>query len=130
MVYSPSGDRWYDSGASLTHQRWLSASADFYGKVTITGSHNEPSDSAEQYDPETNTCTQFPNLNVGRYDHAMVNLKGKLFVIGGKSKSQVLSSVEMFDRNRFKWKTVSPLKTAREGLAATEFNVCGYALTH
>jgi hypothetical protein len=80
-------------------------------------------DSVEQYDPESNTCKSFPNLLVGRHWHALVNLNETLYAIGGYNSGKALVDVEKFDKNSNKWQAVSPLKTARWGLAGSILEV-------
>ena len=74
-------------------------------------------DSVEQFDPQTNTWTALPNLRVARYSHSLVNMDGRLYVIGGYSKVQLLSSVERYDAETKTWTNQPTLNTARQGLA-------------
>jgi len=121
-VYTPSSDNWYNV-ATLSHKRSGAAAAVWNNTVIVAGSGWKPMDSVEQYDPESNTCKSFPNLLVGRCYHALVNLNETLYAIGGWTGSKALVDVEKFDKNSNKWQAVSPLKTAREGLAASILEV-------
>ena len=75
-------------------------------------------DSVEQFDPQTNTWTALPNLLVARDSHSLVNMDGRLYVIGGEdSNYQELSSVERYDAETKTWTNQPTLNTARKGLA-------------
>jgi N-acetylneuraminic acid mutarotase len=121
-VYTPSSDNWYNV-ATLSHKRWGAAAAVWNNTVIVAGSYYDPKDSVEQYDPESNTCKSFPNLLVGRCAHALVNLNETLYAIGGSNSGKALVDVEKFDKNSNKWQAVSPLKTARYGLAGSILEV-------
>jgi N-acetylneuraminic acid mutarotase len=121
-VYTASSDNWYNV-ATLSHKRWGAAAAVWNNTVIVAGSRFDPKDSVEQYDPESNTCTSFPNLLVGRRYHALVNLNETLYAIGGWTGFKALVDVEIFDKNSNKWQAVSPLKTARRGLAGSKLEV-------
>lgn len=121
-MYTPSSDNWYNV-ATLSHKREGAAAAVWNNTVIVAGSAWNPMDSVEQYDPESNTCKSFPNLLVGRYWHALVNLNETLYAIGGWTGSKALVDVEKFDKNSNKWQAVSPLKTARWGLAGSILEV-------
>lgn len=122
-MYTPSSDNWYNV-ATLSHKRSGAAAAVWNNTVIVAGSLYNPMDSVEQYDPESNTCKSFPNLLVGRYHHALVNLNETLYAIGGRNyDNKALVDVEKFDKNSNKWQAVSPLKTARYGLAGSILEV-------
>lgn len=83
----------------------------------------------EQYDPETNSCTVLSRLKECRHSHALVNLNGTLFVIGGETFKGITETVEVLKPGEKVWKDGEPLKIARKGLASTIFQV-STALRH
>ena len=83
-------------------------------------------DSVEQFDPQTNTWTALPNLLVARDSHSLVNMDGRLYVIGGWDGEQALSSVERYDEETKTWTNQPTLNTARQGLACATCAVSCY----
>ena len=51
------------------------------------------------YDPDTNTWSQLPDMNIARFGHSLVSLHGRLYAIGG----DCVDSVEVFDPNNNMW---------------------------
>ena len=49
------------------------------------------------YDPDTNTWSQLPDMNIARFGHSLVSLHGRLYAIGG------VDSVEVFDPDNNTW---------------------------
>ena len=47
------------------------------------------------YDPDTNTWSQLPNMNISRTCHSLVSLQGRLYAVGGYD----VDSVEVFDND-------------------------------
>ena len=85
-------------------------------KIFVAGgvSRAKSLNSSEMYDISTNKWQLFQFLNVPRYFGSMVQLSGKLYVLGGLKKSNVNElSVECFDTAEDKWiqKTTIPVKS-------------------
>ena len=57
--------------------------------------------SGDCYDPETNTWSQMPNMNIARRGHSLVSLHGRLHAIGGCHHDG--DSVEVYDPNSQTW---------------------------
>jgi hypothetical protein len=68
-----------------------------YGKVLVLGGYWQGAlDSAEIYDPSSNTWTPAASLALPRYNHTAVRLTGnQILVIGGSSQG-VLSDTEIY----------------------------------
>ena len=49
------------------------------------------------YDPDTNTWSRLPDMNIARAAHSLVSLHGRLYAIGG------VDSVEVFDPDNNTW---------------------------
>ena len=80
---------------------------------------------SEMYDISTNEWQLFQCLNVPRYFGSMVQLNGKLYVLGGINKDDLNEpSVEYFDTAEDKWiqKTTIPVKSI--SLADNSFIRC------
>lgn len=80
--------------------------------------------SVEQYDLSSNSWTSMPQLIEERSQFSLVNLKGILLAIGGRSGDRnLLNSVERFDVNENKWELATSLLTTRSDFAATTLKV-------
>ena len=56
-------------------------------KIYVTGGSDddyESMSSVDCYDPDTNTWSQLPNMNIPRCGHGLVSLDGRIYAIGGK----------------------------------------------
>ncbi len=125
LAYVPTSDKCYKL-ATLTNQRLCAAAVNWNNTVVIAGGWecNEEWNSVEQYDPNSNTFNSMPNLLVGRWCFGLVNLNGTLYAIGGWTKnSEPTAKVEKLEKDTNKWQAVSPLNTARHGLAASALQV-------
>ncbi len=124
LAYVPTSDKCYKL-ATLTNQRWGAAAVNWNNTVVIAGGYqcNEEWNSVEQYDPNSNTFNSMPNLLVGRCWFGLVNLNGTLYAIGGWTKDKWSAKVEKLEKDTNKWQAVSPLNTARSGLAASALQV-------
>ncbi|CAF4020157.1 unnamed protein product [Adineta steineri] len=92
------------------------------GKILVIGGFNGSSahNSAELYDPSTNTWTMMANMSVGRGDHtATTLLNGKVLVVGGWHISGYINSVELYDPLTNNWTVVANITDARSVHTAT-----------
>ena len=65
-------------------------------KIYVTGGYaGQPMSSVDCYDPDTNTWSQLPNMNISRTCHSLVSLQGRLYAVGGYD----VDSVEVFDND-------------------------------
>ena len=117
-VYDCNTDSWRSAAPSNNKHSYTAAVA-WNGTVVVAGGDFPMTDSVEQFDPQTNTWTALPNLLVARSHHSLVNMDGKLYVIGGLGSDgkQVLSSVERYDAETKTWTQLATLGTARRRLA-------------
>ena len=118
-VYDCNTDSWRSAAPSNNKHSYTAAVA-WNGTVVVAGGY-PMTDSVEQFDPQTNTWTALPNLLVARCYHSLVNMDGRLYVIGGLGSDsdgeQVLSSVERYDAETKTWINQPTLNTARKDLA-------------
>ena len=73
-----------------------------------------------------NWSEEVPCMNVKRFSHSAVELKGKIFVVSGCNEgSGKLSSVESFNPNTKKWTPENPMNTSRDnyGLVAFQYKI-------
>jgi N-acetylneuraminic acid mutarotase len=88
------------------------------GQVLVAGGYNNDSlDSAELFDPVTNTWSAVPRLTTRRDSHTATLLQnGQVLVVGGyvyDGSAFALDSAELFDPVTKTWSTVGGLTTAR-----------------
>ena len=61
------------------------------------------------YDPDTNTWSQLPNMNIPRCGHGLVSLDGRIYAIGGKGDiiwrlgGYNVDSVEVYNADDNTW---------------------------
>jgi len=92
------------------------------GSVLVAGGSPSATvgNTAERYDPATDTWTNTGNLSVGRANHALVSFSGGgAMAIGGNGASGFLHAVERFDAATSSWAPAAPLTTARANHTAT-----------
>ena len=125
-LYDPALNTWSPAGRLTTARFYFTATLLPCGKVLVAGGFNYESfpralDSAELYDPETNTWAPAGNLNWARSSHTMTLLtSGKVLVAGGYDyNSARLDSAELYDPMSNAWSTAGSLANARGNHTAT-----------
>ena len=91
------------------------------GKVLIAGGwfNGIWLNTAELYDPASETWTPTGNLGVGRQRHKATLLQnGKVLVVGGEDSSVNLDSAELYDPATGSWTPTGNLSTARNRFTA------------
>ena len=78
--------------SNMTMGRKNAACSTFEGRIVVTGGEGGEI-SAEMYDHIDDTWSMLPNMNHRRTYHTMVDVRDKLFVVGGSS----VNNVEVFD---------------------------------
>ena len=69
-------------------------------KIYVTGGEDGGvMSSVDCYDPDNNTWSQLPDMNIARVGHSLVSLHGRLYAIGGYG----VDSVEVFDPDNNTW---------------------------
>ena len=70
-------------------------------KIYVTGGRDglQHMSSVDCYDPDTNTWSRLPDMNIARVGHSLVSLHGRLYAIGGYG----VDSVEVFDPDNNTW---------------------------
>ena len=76
---------------------------------------------AEVYDPVTNSWNQIANMICSRYQPACTAMDGKLYVCGGSKDKRPLSSCESYDPVTKSWESLPNMKTSRTFAAAVCF---------
>ena len=93
FVYNMKSDRWTQI-ADMNNERLCGVCTVYEGRIVVSGGNNFIGlKSVEAYDHYENKWTFLPDMNEVRYDHALVSMGNKMFVIGEFKKS----TCEMFD---------------------------------
>jgi hypothetical protein len=84
------------------------------GKVLVAAGHpTSNSNTAEFYDPATDTWTLTPNLNTARGDHAASILSSGEVLVTGGYMSSVTNTTEAYNPTTNTWVVKAPLNVAR-----------------
>ncbi|WNG50510.1 kelch-like protein [Archangium minus] len=112
-LYEPETRTWRFAAPLATSRKGgLTATLLHSGKVLVAGGET---DTAELYDPATDTWTPTGKMNASRYKHTATLLpSGKVLVIGGG-----WSSTELYDPATNTWTPAAPLKEYLSGHTAT-----------
>ena len=121
-IYNQVKDLWYTT-APMNNKRLYSAAVEWNGTVVVTGGFDPVTASVEQFNPKTNQWTALPDLQVARYNHALVNINNCLYAIGGYNGQVILSSVERYNAASMLWQIVFTLLTARHAFACAKLKV-------
>ncbi len=110
---------------------WRAAALD--GTIYLTGGGNSGGSGFPgviAYDPGTGVFdASVPDFNVGRHSHALVQLGGRLWAVGGANPTLGrLASVESWAPGESAWRDESALNDARSGLAAAVLDGAIYAI--
>ena len=119
------------------------AAATLEGKIYVVGGFEKPrlgnvmnfaiTPSVEVYDPETDTWASKAPLPVGFHHIGIGVVGGRLYVIGGYSKSgfsvwNPVATVYAYDPLMDSWTERAPMPTARGALSVTEYGGKLYAI--
>ena len=70
------------------------------------------------YDPQVDAWTELASMSITRQHHASIAVDGKLYVFGGFSAGELLSTAEVYDPASDSWAQGSSLTSARGGVVA------------
>jgi len=124
-LYRPAVDEFLPIANQMHDPRYLhTATALNDGTVLITGGLNEQGDtldSAETFDPVTQTFTATDAMSAARLAHVAVKLAdGKVLIAGGDSNGTALSSAEIYDpMSRTFHPTADEMHVPRDSAAAS-----------
>jgi N-acetylneuraminic acid mutarotase len=125
-LYDPATGTWRVTG-SLNVPRYLcSTTLLANGKVLVAGGYGDrfpPSfgitDTAEIYDPATETWSMTGRLNSPRAWHAATLQSSRVLILGGANGTSALDSAEIYDPETETWNPTERLVAARYGPTAT-----------
>ena len=138
----PNKGSWH-TAASMPTKRTEVAAATLDGKIYVVGGFEKPrlgnvmnfaiTPSVEVYDSETDTWTSKAPLPVGLHHIGIGVVGGRLYVIGGYSKSgfsvwNPVATVYAYDPSMDSWTERAPMPTARGALSVTEYGGKLYAI--
>ena len=134
-IYDPETGAWSPAGSLGVRRFFPSATLLADGRVLVTGGSGDvgevgagsrfrPVNSAELYDPVTNTWSPTGDMISARYGHTSTLLpNGKVLVAGGLESFEInhpaLRSAELYDPATGIWTSTGDLITARGGSTAT-----------
>ena len=133
----------WHTAASMPTKRTEVATATLEGKIYVVGGFEKPrlgnvmnfaiTPSVEVYDPETDTWASKAPLPVGLHHIGIGVVGGRLYVIGGYSKSgfsvwNPVATVYAYDPSTDSWTERAPMPTARGALSVTEYDGKLYAI--
>jgi hypothetical protein len=140
LEYTPSSDSW-SSRSNMITARGLSTVATVSDKIYVIGGYksnrcpgggggcpHDITDVNEVYDPFNNSWTSKTPIPTPRTMATSAVVKGKIYVIGGKTSSDPSSDgtptniVEEYDPSTDTWTTRAPMPTARFSIAAVVKN--------
>jgi transcriptional regulator with XRE-family HTH domain len=124
-LYDPKNDIWFSSGNLMTHRYGHVAVRLLDGTVLVAGGRTENHDqnvdfsitnSAELYDPNTNTWAPLPSMNFERADFTAALLPGgSVMVIGGRRKNGDLTpTTEIYSLKTRSWLLGTSMNFARQ----------------
>ncbi len=137
-AYDPGTNTWTTLAPMPTPTWRMAATAGPDGRIyvfggdTIVGGSAVYLNTAEAYNPATNTWTSLAPMSTARFvPSAAAGPDGHIYAVGGYNTTNgLLNSVEAFDPSTGTWSAVASLATARyEMAAATDLNGNIYAIS-
>jgi N-acetylneuraminic acid mutarotase len=136
-VYDIEKNSW-DTCASIPTARVWHAACVLDGKIYVLGGVPafqrvdtiSPYTLVERYDPESDTWDTCAPMPTGRWSLAACSVNGKIYAIGGYSKTTTYSLVEVYDPVADQWSNKQPMNFPRGemGLTARKgeiYAICG-----
>jgi N-acetylneuraminic acid mutarotase len=134
-VYDPSTNTWSTTTpagqplATMVTARYAFGAATVNGQIYAIGGNvnGVTTNSAEAYNPSTNTWSEVFFPPTSRQNLAAATLNGKIYAVGGDSVGNNPSpnagtTVEVYDTSSKTWSQAASLLTAHDGTAATDAN--------
>lgn len=132
-IYDPATDRW-DPGPALSVGRKafgavaLGRTIYAIGGATAPEASGAATDLVEALDTATGRWRRLAPLAAPRAGHAVVELGGSIYAIGGYRDGAEVGTVEVYDPASDRWTPRVPLPTPRRDLAAAQLGGKIYAL--
>lgn len=129
-IYDPTADSW-TSGPTLPFGRSAFRAIAVGDTIYIFGGasvEQAASDSVQALDTKTNQWRTLAPLPVPLVGHAVVELDGMIYVLGGSSQGTAVGAAYAYMPATNTWRTLAPLPTPRDNLAAAVLNGQIYAL--
>ncbi|MFO0755207.1 MAG: kelch repeat-containing protein [Byssovorax sp.] len=127
-LYDPINNVWQASGSFSGSRAFHTAQIITTGantnKVLIAGGYNNSAtNTANLFDPATNTWSIASGMSTSRYYHSMTNLpSGKILVAGGWNGGSYYASTEIYDPLTSLWSAGPSMSYTRYGHTATLLN--------
>jgi hypothetical protein len=129
-IYDPALDLWTD-GPKMTSGRSSFRAVAIGRTIYVFGGASVETfgiATAEALDTTTGEWRTLPPLPTPRFGHAVVELNGLIYVIGGYSGGKGIGTVNTFDPATNAWRTVDSLPNPRYNLSAVALDGKIYAL--
>lgn len=129
-IYDPATDRW-SSGPALTAGRSSFRAAVLGSTIYVFGGASAERfgiDTVEALDTLTGKWRQLDPLPTPLFGHAVVELGGKIYVIGGYNGGKGVGTVYTYEPTTNAWRQAASLPTPRYNLAAVTLGGKIYAL--
>ena len=115
---------WTMTGSMIQGRNYHTATVLDDGKVLVVGGTGEPRDnninSAELFDPVTETWSPTGSINIARRYHTATLLSnGQVLVTGGGDETTVINTAELYDPLTGQWTRTGDMIDSRSGHAAT-----------
>lgn len=124
--YDPTTNTWTAAGTMATTRENHTATLLPDGRVLVAGGYTEccstliTLNSAELYDPGTNTWSSAGSMAVSRADHTATLLaNGKVLIAGGDGGGGAMSSADLYDPGTNTWSAAASMSTPRQLHTAT-----------
>ncbi len=138
-MYDPNTNTWVRKASMNTARAYFSVEV-VNGKIYAFGGCSSNSskvyelNTAEQYDPETDTWTFIEPMNLGRHYHKSVVLNNKIYIIGGQTSNSGNTGyvdsnrVDEYDPSTNTWTTKAPLNNGRYWYELVVYNGTIYCI--
>jgi N-acetylneuraminic acid mutarotase len=109
---------------------WLGQPSTIYVLGGYDGSSRSYFNTAEAYDPHTNTWTSIAPMGTARTGLAATAVNGTIYALGGSDalSRSYFNTAEAYNPSTNTWTTIASMGTARVGMTATALNGKIYAL--
>lgn len=120
-VFDPITDQWHEGPELVFGRHWHASILEPNHRILVIGGRSVQYSHRKQvercnFDDGNLGCSETPSLNVARSEIAAVRLSnGFIMAIGGVSKLETLSSIELFDPNSETWSLAGEMLDRRSG---------------
>lgn len=129
-IYDPTTDRW-SPGPTMTLGRSSFRAVSINELIYVVGGQTEEeptTDLVESLDTRAGEWKRLAPLPTPRFGHGLVELRGRIWAIGGYHAGKGVATVDIYDPATDRWTAGAPLPTPRYNLSAVVLDGKIYAL--